>query len=141
TRSAIGTCQESACRSANGTPAGWTPAGPAPCAPGPPGSTSSRSSEERSVTMAIPPALTTITVTGTYMSASGTALNGSVMFTPTWTLYDKSDQVIFGDVPVVATVAGGTFSVVLPTTDNAHLYPAGWAYQVQVSVPGSIQLF
>lgn len=91
--------------------------------------------------MTMPVDIVTITVTGTYLTAGGAAAGGSVMFTPTWALSDATGHAILTGLPVTANLVNGSFSVALPVTDNANLFPHGWAYTVQVSVPGSSQVF
>ncbi len=80
--------------------------------------------------------LTTITVTGTYESMTGAGQSGTVTFTPTSTLIDAAGKIIIPAVPIVAGVAGGTFSVTLPTTDNIGLTPSSWGWIISVGVPG-----
>jgi len=92
--------------------------------------------------MSLPAGLTTITVTGTYDDALGDAGAGSVMFTPTATVIDPAGKVILTQIPVVAALSGGTFTLgPLPCTDNPGLTPLGWAYSVTVAVAGAQQTF
>jgi hypothetical protein len=84
------------------------------------------------------PGLTTITVTGTYQNMQGTGQNGTITFTPTATVIDASGEIVVPPVPIVVTVSGGTFSVVLPCTNNSGLSPSGWAWQVNVNVPSLV---
>jgi len=88
--------------------------------------------------MAIPGDLTTITVTDTYINADGTFASGTVTFTPTSQLQDATGEVVVTASTITATVNAtrGTFSVVLPCTDNADLTPSPWAYTVVINVPG-----
>jgi hypothetical protein len=87
--------------------------------------------------------LTTISVTGTYVDASGTAQQGSVSFTPTATVMDASGKAALTMTAVVAILnSSGSFSVTLPCTDNPALpTPAAWGYTVAVNVPGAQQTF
>lgn len=92
--------------------------------------------------MALPVDVTTITVTGTYTDGQGNPQSGSVMFTPSSELADTTGKVVIAQTPVVAPVGSlGTFSCELACTDNASLFPAGWAWNVQVSIPGAVQNF
>jgi len=93
--------------------------------------------------VSLPVGLTTITVTGTYLTAAGTPLGGTVLFAPSVPLTDMTGQAVLSANPIVAAVSHSTgqFSVVLPCTDNADLLPAGWAYSVQVNVPGAAIAF
>lgn len=78
----------------------------------------------------------TRTATGTYTTATGSAAVGRVTFTPTARVVDTDDNIIVEDTITAILNASGTFSVVLPTTDNSLLKPAGWAYQVHVRIRG-----
>lgn len=91
--------------------------------------------------MPLPGGLTTVTVTGTYLSVSGVAQSGSVSFVPTAVVTDAAGTTIFSEIPAVATLGtAGSFSLgPLPCTDNTGLSPLGWAYQVTVAVGGAQQ--
>lgn len=91
--------------------------------------------------MALPEDLTTITVTGTYLNALGTALSGSVSFTPTAAVMDAAGEAVISELPVTATLTAGSFSIVLPCTDNTGLVPLGWLYTAVIAVPGAQQSF
>jgi hypothetical protein len=92
--------------------------------------------------VSLPVDITTITVTGSYADGQGNPQSGSVMFTPSSELADITGKVVISRTPIVAPVGtGGTFSCILATTDNATLFPAGWAWNVQVSIPGAVQNF
>jgi hypothetical protein len=78
----------------------------------------------------------TRTATGTYTTATGAAAVGRVTFTPTARVVDVDDEVIVEDTITAILDTSGTFSVVLPTTDNPFLKPSGWAYQVHVRIRG-----
>ena len=92
--------------------------------------------------MALPGTLNTLTVTGTYDSAAGVAQAGVVMFTPSATVLDAAGKVVITAVPVPEPLnSGGSFSVVLPCTDNAGLVPLNWQYNVTVAVAGAQQTF
>lgn len=86
--------------------------------------------------MALPGDITTITVTGTYLTAAGTALSGMVTFTPsTPVIVDTTGSVILGGVGItVALSPAGSFSVVLPNT--GQLLPGGWSYTVTENIGG-----
>ncbi len=91
--------------------------------------------------MALPGGLTTVTITGTYTSASGAAASGSVSFAPTSAVTDAAGTTILTEIPVTAALGtAGSFSLgPIPCTDNAGLVPIGWAYQVSVAVGGATQ--
>lgn len=91
--------------------------------------------------MAVPGTLPSLTVTGFYDSAAGTAQAGAVLFTPSAAVSDAAGKVVITAVPNVATLSGGSFSLILPCTDTAGLVPAGWLYNCTVAVPGAQQTF
>ena len=92
--------------------------------------------------MSVPGTLPSLTVTGAYDSAVGTAQAGAVLFTPSAAVMDAAGKVVISAVPNVAALnSGGSFSVVLPCTDTAGLVPAGWLYNCTVAVPGAQQTF
>jgi hypothetical protein len=84
--------------------------------------------------MPLPGDINTITVTGTYLNASGSPLAGSVAFTPTVELTDSTGHVVLRATPVHAPLVGGTFTVVLPCTDNTTTSPTSWAWTVTETV-------
>lgn len=87
--------------------------------------------------MPLPGGITTITVTGTYTNADGSAATGSVSFTPTTAVTDAAGRVIIPAASITAALSGtGSFSITLPCTDNTALNPIGWAWNVNVNVAG-----
>ena len=92
--------------------------------------------------MPVPGTLPSLTVTGAYDCAVGTAQAGAVLFTPSGAVFDAAGKVVISAVPNVAALnSGGSFSVILPCTDTAGLVPPGWLYNVTVAVPGAQQTF
>ena len=86
--------------------------------------------------MTWPNDVVTRTVTGAYLSASGTPAKGRVTFTPTTSVYDTNDALIVEDTITAILDDNGEFSLDLPTTDNLLLSPSGWAYEVNVRLYG-----
>ena len=94
-------------------------------------------------------ALTFTQVTGTFDDGSGTALSGTVTFTPSALLYASGVPVAQPDVPVQAQITAGTLkntsggTVSLLATDNAGLTVEGqtgfWYWTVQLTVAGQVQ--
>jgi len=80
------------------------------------------------------PGITTITVTGTCLDYRGAPLPGPVVFDPGGVIIDAAGRVILGGPVTVPLSTAGTFSVVLPCTDNAGLSPAGWQYTVSITL-------
>jgi hypothetical protein len=89
--------------------------------------------------MALPGNITTITVTGSYASVTATAAAGAVLFTPSSVLTDSNGMVILTGTPVTAPLVDGTFSIVLPCTDNVSIRPNPFYYTVNEAVAGSGQ--
>lgn len=87
--------------------------------------------------MPLPGDLTTITVTGTFLSYQGSVATGTVTFTPSvLPLIDNVGHVII-DGPTVATLDGsGHISVVLACTDNANI-PA-FTYTITPTINGAL---
>lgn len=86
--------------------------------------------------MTWPNDVTVRTVTGTYLTAAGAAAKGRVTFTPTSRVVDENDAVIIEDTLTANLNANGSFSIVLPVTDNPLLTPQTWAYKVSVRLYG-----
>jgi hypothetical protein len=85
----------------------------------------------------LPSDLTTIVVTGTYESINGTPLSGQVGFGISAAVQDATGKVILGIGTQYATLnPAGSFSIILPCTDNAGLSPTGFTYLVTEQVPG-----
>lgn len=84
--------------------------------------------------MPLPSDLTKITVTGTFIDPAGNGVAGSVAFSAPVAVYDATGLAIISTVPVVAKLDGnGSFSTVLPCTDNAGMSPTGWGYSILIS--------
>jgi hypothetical protein len=83
--------------------------------------------------VALPPNISTVTVTATYVHTDGTPASGTVTFTPTgdtW-LADATGPAVVLPTTVTATLdASGTMSVVLPATDDPDVAPTGYTYDV-----------
>lgn len=81
-----------------------------------------------------------ITVTGTYLKLDGTPANGKVTFTPKTVLINTDADEIVYPVPFTVNLDGtGSFSVVLPATNDPDLTPIGWTYTVVEDINGSSQ--
>jgi hypothetical protein len=82
----------------------------------------------------LPPDISTVTVTGTFLDAAGNPLRGKVSFTPTSVITDLAGHTVL-DGTRTCQLSGGTFtSGPLAATDSAGLQPAGWQYQVAVEL-------
>jgi hypothetical protein len=81
--------------------------------------------------MPLPPGLSTVTVTGTYLHPDGTPYNGRLVFRPEPEVLTSAvhGTLVIGDVEVVLDSAGA-FSVSLLATDDPDVTPSGWTYRV-----------
>lgn len=87
--------------------------------------------------MALTPNLSTVTVGGQYVDVAGNPIAGQVRFTPRAVLIDGvADQVIIPRTVTVDLDATGTFTVVLPATDDNDLSPVNWTYSVEEAFSG-----
>ena len=85
--------------------------------------------------MPLPGDINTITVTGTYLNPTGSAMQGTVSFVPsTPILVDTVGSVVLGGVGTTVALTSGAFSVVLPCT--GQLTPANWTYKVTETLSG-----
>ncbi len=88
--------------------------------------------------MPYPSNVATVTVTATYTNTgTGAPASGTVSFMPNTTLQDGTASVILSETPLVATLnANGSISVTLMATDDGHLSPSGWSYNIVENVSG-----
>lgn len=91
--------------------------------------------------------LDTVTITSQYLLMDGTALRGTVTFSPSVSyLVDATQNQTLFAKPYVATLNGttGIFSIAIPVNTDPDLAPVNWTWQVQenlslpsgASVPG-----
>ena len=82
--------------------------------------------------MALTVDLETVTLTGTYVDIVGNAVAGSVTFTPQTIIKDTDqNQIIVNNVITEVLDGNGSFSVVLPVTDDSDVVPQPFAYLVE----------
>lgn len=88
--------------------------------------------------MALPGNLTTVTVTGRYIDASGAAVRGSVTFTlDTPLLNAGASTYIIETEYTVALDATGSFAVNLPATNDPDVTPTGWTWTLTPNFDGA----
>lgn len=81
--------------------------------------------------------LNRVMLTGRYTDGSGSAVSGTLEFTPSAPLTAAAETVVLPQSPVLVTLNGsGSFSVPLYATDNADLSPAGWTWGVTLDIAG-----
>lgn len=87
--------------------------------------------------MALTPNLTTVTVSGTYVDIQGNPIAGQVNFTPRAILTDAAyNQIVISKTISVTLDPTGSFSVVLPVTDDTSLSPINFTYSVEEAFVG-----
>lgn len=90
--------------------------------------------------MIYPPNVTTVIVNFDFSSSTGSGISpsGVVSFQPNVTLYDGTDGeiVLANALNVVLSAGGGT--VTLMATDDSHLVPTGWWYDVTFNVGNQV---
>jgi len=82
--------------------------------------------------MALTVDLETVTLTGTYVDIIGNPVSGSITFTPQTIIKDTDqNQIIVNNVISETLDSNGSFSVVLPVTDDSDVVPQPFAYLVE----------
>lgn len=81
--------------------------------------------------MALPPGLSTVTVSGTYKRPNGTPFIGKLTFRPEPAILTSGayGTLVLGTVDAVLDT-NGTFTVSLLATDDPDVAPTGWTYRV-----------
>lgn len=88
--------------------------------------------------MPLPGNLTTVTVTGKYIDASGAAVRGSVTFTLDTPLLDAgASTYIIETAYTVVLDSQGAFSVALPATNDVDVTPTGWTWTLTPNFDGA----
>jgi len=92
--------------------------------------------------MALSVDVATITLEGTYLDLVGNPIVGSVRFTPQSILKDTDQNQIIINNAITATLdATGSFSIVLPITDDSDVAPQPFAYEVEEIFTGGRTFF
>lgn len=92
--------------------------------------------------MALTPDLSTITLTGTYIDLNGLPIVGLVAFSPQSILKDTDqNQIIINSTIIAPLNNNGSFSVVLPVTDDSDVAPVPFAYRVEEIFAGGRSFF
>jgi hypothetical protein len=82
--------------------------------------------------MALPASLSTCTVIGTYVNLLGNPVSGSINFTPQTILKEVAANVIIIPSVIQKTFdATGSFSVVLPVTNDTDVAPQPFVYTIE----------
>lgn len=92
--------------------------------------------------MSYPADVATVVVTGSWTPAmpGATVATGKVTFTPTAVLSDAGTGVIIEQTRFqTALDATGSISATLMATDDPHLAPSGWVYEVREEIDGYVQ--
>lgn len=92
--------------------------------------------------MTFPTHWTRITVSGTYLDNQGNPLSGTVRFDKSPVVEVAVDGVIVTPSAIVVTLdATGSFSVLIPSTDDPDISPTGWSWHVTECVPNKGQSY
>lgn len=87
--------------------------------------------------MALTPNLSTVTVSGTYVDLQGNAIAGQIKFTPRTVITDPvADQIIIPSTITVTLDSNGSFSALIPVTDDPSVVPSGFTYTVEEAFSG-----
>jgi hypothetical protein len=82
--------------------------------------------------MALPASLSTCTVVGTYVNLLGNPVSGSINFTPQTILKEVAANVIIIPSVIQKTFdATGSFSIVLPVTNDTDVAPQPYVYTIE----------
>jgi hypothetical protein len=83
------------------------------------------------MTLALPAGLTTVEVTGKYLSPEGSQATGQVSFDIPSPLIDSNDKVVLVPLTIRRQLdATGSFTATLPVTDDTDLTPLNWYYTI-----------
>ncbi|SED26716.1 hypothetical protein SAMN05216532_4004 [Streptomyces sp. 2231.1] len=77
--------------------------------------------------MALPPGLSTVTVTGTYLHPGGAPLKGSLVFRPEPAILTSAS---LGTIVLGTLDSNGAVTATLLATDDSDVTPTGWTYRV-----------
>lgn len=75
-----------------------------------------------------------VTVHGTYKDMTGTAMTGTIVFTPNVVIDDPESDLIIMPKAFTATLTAGAFTISLPATDDPDVTPVGWSYTVTENI-------
>ena len=87
--------------------------------------------------MSYSPDVVVRTVYGQFLIGEGSPASGSITFSPSTTVVDSEDAIIFSSPVKLDFDQTGSFTIDLPTTDNRKLTPFGWYYTARVRVSGA----
>jgi hypothetical protein len=79
---------------------------------------------------------TQVVVVGSFRDAAGSALSGTITFRPSSPLNDTNSNYLVGTAPIVATLAGGSFTATLYATDDATTVAGDATYTVTEALSG-----
>jgi len=85
--------------------------------------------------MALGSNLTTVTVTGSYVDFEGNPIQGQVRFSIGEVLRNGTDDQMVAPSSVVVPLSSGSFSVLLPATNDPDVVPNPFVYTVEESFP------
>jgi hypothetical protein len=85
--------------------------------------------------MALGPNLTTVEITGSYVDFEGNPIEGQIRFSIAQVLRNGTDDQLVAPSSVVVPLVAGSFSVLLPATNDPDVVPNPFVYTVEESFP------
>lgn len=86
--------------------------------------------------MSLGPNLTTVQITGTYLDFEGNPIEGQIRFSISQVLRNGTDDQMVAPSAVVVPLQSGSFSAVLPATNDPDVVPNPFTYTVEESFSG-----
>jgi hypothetical protein len=85
--------------------------------------------------MALGPNLSVVTVTGNYVDFEGNPIEGQIRFSIGQVLRNGTDDQLVAPSSIVVPLSSGSFSVLLPATNDPDVVPNPFVYSVDESFP------
>jgi hypothetical protein len=90
----------------------------------------------------MPPGITSITLSGTYLRGNLAPATGYVTFVPSVAVSDPSGPAILATSTVTVPLdATGSFTTTLAATDDVATSPSGWLYTVVEQIDGTVRSY
>jgi hypothetical protein len=86
--------------------------------------------------MSLAPSLTTVEITGNYVDFEGNAIEGQIRFSIAQVLRNGTDDQMIAPSSVVVPLVNGSFSVIIPATNDPDIVPNPFVYTIEESFSG-----
>lgn len=86
--------------------------------------------------MALGVSLSTVILTGAYVDFSGAPITGQIIVTMSSVLRNPTDNQMVAPSAIVVPLVNGTFSTVVPATNDPDIDPNPFIYSLEESFPG-----